>query len=74
MDREAFERKLKANRQMVKMMREYGSDKLEIIQAIIQSVTFLEGHPTENTYTESQLTELFALAEEENGTNDQKKS
>lgn len=74
MDREAFERKLKANRQMVKMMREYGSDKLEIIQAIIQSVTFLEGHTTENTYTESQLTELFALAEEENGTNDQKKS
>lgn len=75
MDKEAFEKKLSSARQMVKMMRECGSDKLEITQAIIQSVTFTADHPMENTYTESQLKELFALAEEDNhGTNDQKES
>lgn len=74
MDNEAFERKLKDNRLMIKIMREYGANKLKLTQAIVNSVTLSAGDPSENTYTESQLKALFDLVEEDNGTNDQKKS
>lgn len=74
MDKEAFERKLKDTRLMIKIMREYGVSKFRLIQAIIDSVTLSAGDQSENTYTESQLKELFDLVEEDNGTNEQKKS